>query len=151
MVDHARISRYKKKKVTDIVSYEEEVEEFILRMRTKYGVNVNVINNVQYSVEEIEQIICDKMGITYQEAINHYNQASKYVITRQLIAYVCCKKLNLISAHKLGKKLHRDHSTLLYGNKVVSDMLDTKQEPYYSKYNEIMEVILKPLPGNTIN
>ena len=150
MVDHARISRYKKK-VTNIVSYEEEVEEFILRMRTKYGVNVDVISNVQYSVEEIEQIICDKMGITYQEAINHYNQASKYVITRQLIAYICSKKLGLISIYRLSREINRHHSTLLHGNKVVSDMLDTKQEPYYSKYNEIMEVILKPLPGNTIN
>ena len=78
---------------------------------------------------KVKKIVEDYFGIS---DISIKNKMRKYAHARMLYAYFCMKikdeKFNEIPIRIIARHINRDHSTIIYGNERIKDLLFIKDE-----------------------
>jgi chromosomal replication initiation ATPase DnaA len=84
---------------------------------TDYVAQVKSISNTD-RLESILKVVCDKLGVTVQEAKGTIRDA-EIVRARQIYCYMA-KEMGY-TFKKIGAIINRDHATVIYACKVVSN------------------------------
>ncbi len=78
----------------------------------------------QLTVDRIQKVLCNYFHVT-PELLHSKNRKREIVQARQLAMYFCKNHTNA-SLASIGKQIgNRDHATVIYACKAVSDLLDT--------------------------
>lgn len=85
-------------------------------------------------IERVMQFLNNKRGIELQKS----GRQQQKVILRQCLGYVLNKKYGLTTT-KIAELLQQDHSTVVYGNRKVGDMLELKNVLYITGMLDVKE------------
>lgn len=80
----------------------------------------------ELTVDKIQDVICDYLRIP-AELLRTKNRKREIVQARQLFMYFCKNYTNCSLAY-IGKQVDRDHATVLYADKAVTNLIETDRK-----------------------
>lgn len=111
----------------------EVVQDILGKMRKKPEEDL--------TVDKIQEVVCDYLRVP-AELLRTKNRKREIVQARQLFMYFCKNYTNCSLAY-IGKQVDRDHATVLYADKAVSNLIETDR-----KFKMQVEEIQRKLYGN---
>jgi len=120
----------------EIQSLRERIEKLEQRASV-----IPTTQNLRKKFDLLVQESCKALSVTQMDFYNA-GKTRDVVLARHMVFYIATMHMGL-AVTEVGRRVKKDHSTIIHGRNTFSDLLDTNKFGERDYYNSVMNALLQ--------